>query len=128
MNAEHRDAWVDSIRYDAALFAAVEVAGGISVAVIVGYGAYRRFAPLLCPRRNVELSLGPQAAPGFFDRLHDALNPWGGGVGGGGGEPELDPRTGALRYKGVLYARVPLQEDHGGEYGSEDERGAAAAR
>jgi ABC-type multidrug transport system fused ATPase/permease subunit len=39
MNAEHRDAWVDSIRYDAALFAAVEVANGISVAVIVGYGA-----------------------------------------------------------------------------------------
>jgi ATP-binding cassette subfamily B protein len=39
MNAEHRDAWIDSIRYDAALFAAVEIAGGISVAVIVGYGA-----------------------------------------------------------------------------------------
>lgn len=39
MNAEHRDAWNDSIRYDAALFAAVEIAGGISVAVIVGYGA-----------------------------------------------------------------------------------------
>jgi ABC-type multidrug transport system fused ATPase/permease subunit len=39
MNAEHRDAWIDSIRYDAALFAAVEVAGGVSVAVIVGYGA-----------------------------------------------------------------------------------------
>lgn len=39
LNAEHRDAWVDSIRYDAALFAAVEIAGGISVAVIVGYGA-----------------------------------------------------------------------------------------
>jgi ATP-binding cassette subfamily B multidrug efflux pump len=39
LNAGHRDAWLDSIRYDAALFAAVEVAGGISVAVIVGYGA-----------------------------------------------------------------------------------------
>ena len=39
MNAEHRDAWISSIRYDAALFAAVEIAGGISVAVIVGYGA-----------------------------------------------------------------------------------------
>jgi ABC-type multidrug transport system fused ATPase/permease subunit len=39
MNAEHRDAWNNSIRYDAALFAAVEIAGGISVAVIVGYGA-----------------------------------------------------------------------------------------
>ena len=39
MNAEHRDAWIDSIRYDAALFAAVEVAGGVSVAVIVGVGA-----------------------------------------------------------------------------------------
>jgi ATP-binding cassette subfamily B protein len=39
MNAEHRDAWINSIRYDAALFAAVEIAGGISVAVIVGYGS-----------------------------------------------------------------------------------------
>lgn len=39
LNAEHRDAWKDSIRYDAALFAAVEIAGGISVAVIVGYGS-----------------------------------------------------------------------------------------
>ena len=39
MNADHRDAWINSIRYDAALFAAVEIAGGISVAVIVGYGA-----------------------------------------------------------------------------------------
>ena len=39
MNAEHRDAWINSIRYDAALFAAVEIAGGVSVAVIVGYGA-----------------------------------------------------------------------------------------
>ena len=40
MNAEHRDAWVDSIRYDAALFAAVEMANGISTAVIIGYGAH----------------------------------------------------------------------------------------
>jgi ATP-binding cassette subfamily B multidrug efflux pump len=38
-NAAHRDAWLQSIRYDAALFAAVELAGGLSVAVIVGYGA-----------------------------------------------------------------------------------------
>jgi len=95
--------------------------------VIVGYGAYRRFAPLLCRRRNVELSVGPQA-PGFFDHLHDVLNPWGGGGGGGDGEPELDPRTGALRYKGVLYARVPLQANDGGEDGSEDERSVGAAR
>lgn len=39
LNAEHRDAWVTSIRADAALFAAVEAAQGISVAVIVWYGA-----------------------------------------------------------------------------------------
>ena len=39
LNAAHRDAWLVSIRYDAALFAVVEVAGGLSVAVIVGYGA-----------------------------------------------------------------------------------------
>jgi len=38
LNAAHRDAWLDSIRYDAALFAAVEIANGLSVAVIVGFG------------------------------------------------------------------------------------------
>jgi len=39
LNAEHRDAWYDSIRYDSALFAVVEAAGGISVAVVIWYGA-----------------------------------------------------------------------------------------
>ncbi|HSJ97149.1 MAG TPA: ABC transporter ATP-binding protein [Myxococcota bacterium] len=39
MNANHRDAWLQSIRYDAALFAAVEIANGLSTAVIIGYGA-----------------------------------------------------------------------------------------
>ncbi|RIL02574.1 MAG: antibiotic ABC transporter ATP-binding protein [Proteobacteria bacterium] len=39
MNAEHRDAWRASIHYDAALFAAVEIANGLTTAVIVGYGA-----------------------------------------------------------------------------------------
>ena len=39
LNAAHRDAWLDSIRYDAALFAAVEIANGLTVAVIVGFGA-----------------------------------------------------------------------------------------
>lgn len=39
LNASHRDAWTQSIRYDAALFAVVEIANGISTAVIVAYGA-----------------------------------------------------------------------------------------
>lgn len=39
LNADHRDAWLDSIRYDAALFAAVEMANGLATAVIIGYGA-----------------------------------------------------------------------------------------
>jgi len=39
INAEHRDAWYDSIRYDSALFAVVEAAGGISVVVLIWYGA-----------------------------------------------------------------------------------------
>lgn len=39
LNASHRDAWTQSIRYDAALFAVVEVANGLSTAVIVAYGA-----------------------------------------------------------------------------------------
>jgi ATP-binding cassette subfamily B protein len=39
INAEHRDAWYNSIRYDSALFAVVEAAGGISVTVVIWYGA-----------------------------------------------------------------------------------------
>jgi ABC-type multidrug transport system fused ATPase/permease subunit len=35
MNADHRDAWYMSIRYDAALFAVVELASGLTVAIIV---------------------------------------------------------------------------------------------
>jgi ABC-type multidrug transport system fused ATPase/permease subunit len=39
LNASHRDAWTQSIRYDAALFAVVEIANGLSTAEIVAYGA-----------------------------------------------------------------------------------------
>ncbi len=38
LNAAHRDAWLVSIRYDAALFAVVEMAGSLSVAIIIWYG------------------------------------------------------------------------------------------
>jgi len=38
LNAEHRDAWYNSIRYDSALFAAVEMAQGMSVALLIWYG------------------------------------------------------------------------------------------
>jgi ATP-binding cassette subfamily B protein len=38
VNASHRDAWFLSIRYDALLFAAVELAGNVTVAVILWYG------------------------------------------------------------------------------------------
>jgi ATP-binding cassette subfamily B multidrug efflux pump len=35
LNAEHRDAWLESIRYDAALFSVVELAGQITMAVVI---------------------------------------------------------------------------------------------
>jgi ATP-binding cassette subfamily B protein len=38
MNADHRDAWKQSIRYDALLFAAVEAASGITIAIIIWKG------------------------------------------------------------------------------------------
>jgi ATP-binding cassette subfamily B protein len=38
MNAGHRDAWKRSIRYDALLFASVEAAQGVTLAVIVWFG------------------------------------------------------------------------------------------
>ena len=37
LNAEHRDAWFDSIRYDAALFAVVEAAQGLSTAIVIAF-------------------------------------------------------------------------------------------
>jgi ATP-binding cassette subfamily B protein len=42
LNAEHRDSWVDSIRYDSALFTVVELAAGVVFSIVVwkatGYG------------------------------------------------------------------------------------------
>ncbi len=38
MNADHRDAWNQSIRYDALLFAAVEMVSGVTIAVIIWVG------------------------------------------------------------------------------------------
>ncbi|MFP6655192.1 MAG: ABC transporter ATP-binding protein [Myxococcota bacterium] len=38
MNADHRDAWHQSIKYDALLFATIEVATGLTMAVIIAIG------------------------------------------------------------------------------------------
>ena len=38
MNADHRDAWHQSIKYDSLLFATIEVATGVTMAVIIGIG------------------------------------------------------------------------------------------
>lgn len=38
MNADHRNAWYQSIRYDSLLFSTIEVAIGITMAVIIGMG------------------------------------------------------------------------------------------
>ena len=35
MNASHRDAWLQSVRYDAALFSAVELASNLTIAVVI---------------------------------------------------------------------------------------------
>jgi ABC-type multidrug transport system fused ATPase/permease subunit len=39
MNADHRDAWLQSIRYDSALFAVVELASNLTIAVVIWQGA-----------------------------------------------------------------------------------------
>jgi len=43
LNAEHRDSWTDSIRYDSALFTVVELAAGIVFSIVIwkatGYGS-----------------------------------------------------------------------------------------
>ena len=38
MNSDHRDAWRQSIKYDTLLFATIEIATGITMAVIIGVG------------------------------------------------------------------------------------------
>ena len=38
MNADHRNAWYQSIRYDSLLFSTIEVAIGVTMAVIIGVG------------------------------------------------------------------------------------------
>jgi ATP-binding cassette subfamily B multidrug efflux pump len=38
MNADHRNAWYQSIRYDSLLFSTIEVATGVTMAVIIGVG------------------------------------------------------------------------------------------
>lgn len=38
MNADHRDAWNSSIRFEALLFAAVDTAAGVTTAIIIWYG------------------------------------------------------------------------------------------
>ena len=35
MNADHRDAWLQSIRYDSALFAVVELASNLTIAIVI---------------------------------------------------------------------------------------------
>jgi len=39
MNADHRDSWLQSVRYDSALFAVVEFASGITIALVIWQGA-----------------------------------------------------------------------------------------
>jgi ATP-binding cassette, subfamily B, multidrug efflux pump len=39
LNAEHRDAWKQSIRYDSALFSTVEFSGGVTVAILLWWGS-----------------------------------------------------------------------------------------
>jgi ATP-binding cassette subfamily B multidrug efflux pump len=43
LNAEHRDSWVDSIRYDSGLFTVVELAAGVVFSIVIwkatGYGS-----------------------------------------------------------------------------------------
>jgi ABC-type multidrug transport system fused ATPase/permease subunit len=38
MNADHRNAWYQSIRYDSLLFSTIEVATGVTMAIIIGIG------------------------------------------------------------------------------------------
>ncbi len=119
LNAAHRDAWKQSIRYDAALFAVVELATGITVAVIIGYGAgiaevgtlylfiewMRRF---FLPLRDLSAKYSVmQSAMASAERIFQLLDT----------EPAIrDPdhprlpapgRRGAVAFEGVSFAYQP---------------------
>ena len=98
MNADHRDAWCRSIRYDSALFAVVEFAQSITVAIIIwkatgiaGAGTLYLFIDLMrrffMPLRDLSAKYSVmQSSMASAERIFQLLDT----------EPEVKDRPGAL--------------------------------
>jgi len=98
MNADHRDAWYRSIRYDSALFAVVEFAQSITVAIIIwkatgiaGAGTLYLFIDLMrrffMPLRDLSAKYSVmQSSMASAERIFQLLDT----------EPEVKDRPGAL--------------------------------
>jgi len=118
MNADHRDAWNQSIRYDALLFAVVETVSGVTIAVIIWVGTglveagvlyqfidyMRRFLrPLqdLSAKYSVMQS-SMASSERIFQLLHTDIaieDPdWGAEL------PAPVPRLGSVEFEGVWFA------------------------
>jgi len=118
MNADHRDAWNQSIRYDALLFAVVETVSGVTIAVIIWVGTglveagvlyqfidyMRRFLrPLqdLSAKYSVMQS-SMASSERIFQLLHTDIaieDPdWGAEL------PAPAPRLGSVEFEGVWFA------------------------
>ena len=73
MNADHRDAWFMSIRYDAALFAVVELASGITVAIIIWQATGLADVGQALRVHRLDAALLPAAARPVGEVLGDAV-------------------------------------------------------
>jgi ATP-binding cassette subfamily B protein len=126
MNAEHRDAWRQSIRYDSALFSVVELAQNLTVAIILWQAGVasagtiyvfvdwlRRF---FLPLRDLSAKYSVmQSSMASAERIFQLLDT----------EPAVRDRPGAARHPGVRAVGRPARVEfervwfaYGGERGA----------
>ena len=73
LNAEHRDAWISSIRYDSALFSVVELAQGLTIATVLCGGDRRDHGRHALRLHGLHAALLPAAARPLGQVLGDAV-------------------------------------------------------
>jgi ATP-binding cassette subfamily B protein len=130
MNAEHRDAWLDSVRYDSALFSVVELAQNLTLAIILWQASgiasagtiyvfvdwMRRF---FMPLRDLSAKYSVmQSSMASAERIFQLLDT----------KPEVNDRPGADRHPALSAAARPGRVDFEGvwfAYAGEPQAGGA---
>lgn len=117
MNADHRDAWHQSIKYDSLLFSTVEMASGITMAVIIGVGTGVAEAGIIyvfidymqrffMPLRDLSAKYSVmQSAMASSERIFEVLDTEPGVADPAGEAPPLDPaKKGLVEFDHVWFA------------------------